>query len=374
MAVTQREHIQDLLCTYLNRKHCFLVRRGTTAIYLALKFIERKKGRGEVILPTMACASLAQIVLYAGFKPVFADITPSGFVIDAGSVQSLITSHTRAILPVHLFGHAAQMDDIIALAMAHELYVIEDAAQALGGSYRGRKLGGLGNFSVLSFGGTKIVSAGGGGAITTDDDDAALMLADELDRLPTTEEDSIARRLKELSHRNLYHAVVDLLRVDPQLQVRDTFMSAISHYQDLYVGRFPADEQMLTHIASGLATLSDTSARRVERAAAYHELLVGEGLVRSHGWQESGVVWRYSLLIQDPGKALQVTEGLRKSGIHVSNHYWSLADLFSNEKIQPHTRYVCPRIVNLWVDDHATPDYIERSCDVLLRHLEMVPK
>jgi hypothetical protein len=89
-------------------------------------------------------------------------------------------------------------------------------------------------------------------------------------------------------------------------------------------------------------------------------------LLLASSWRESGVLWRYSFLIKDPQKLLMITDKLRKNKIHASNHYWSMADLLYGEKDHPCTAYVCPRILNLWVDENATEDYIARSCDIIL--------
>ena len=87
-----------------------------------------------------------------------------------------------------------------------------------------------------------------------------------------------------------------------------------------------------------------------------------------HFTDPSGVVWRYTFLVEDPGRLLDVTEALRKQGIHASNHYWSAADLLAGEAFA-NTSHVCPRLLNLWVDEVADHGYVQKSCDVLLNAL-----
>jgi perosamine synthetase len=181
--MTKIATLTETICNYLDQQYCFLVGRGTTALYIALKVIESQVGRGEIILPTISCTSLAQMVLYAGFMPVFADIDPREFTIDIGSFQSKISKETKGVLPVHIFGYVAPMVDICHIAKEHEIFVIEDIAQSLGGSCNGQKMGSYGDFSILSFGGDKILSAGGGGAIVTDDGDLAAIIAEEIRKL-----------------------------------------------------------------------------------------------------------------------------------------------------------------------------------------------
>jgi dTDP-4-amino-4,6-dideoxygalactose transaminase len=358
------QDIEAALGAYLGRRHCFLVGRGTTAIHLALRVIEELAGRGDVILPTLGCASLAQVVASSGFRPVFADIRLEDFTLDVPSLLARITPETRAILPVHLYGHAAAMPEILALAAGREIFVIEDAAQALGGVCGGRRLGSLGDFSVLSFGGSKIVSVGHGGVVATDSDEFATLLRAEMARLPPYRA-SAAYALKSLSHRNLYHALVDLLRADGRLPLSEPFRAVVPYYDDLYVHAWGGDEAMLRRLEDGLRVLDEQNAARLQRAARYHEALDRPGFRRSEAWRHSGVVWRYTFLVEDPAALLAATEQLRRHGLHASNHYWSLADLFDGDKGPPNTAYACPRLLNLWVDDVADERYIERTCAIL---------
>src|SRR5207248_9799851 len=144
--VSRAEAVEEAIARNTGRKHCLLVGRGTTAIHLALRAIEASTGRGEVILPTIACASIAQVVLYAGFRPVFAEVDLDTLAISVESVESKLTAQTKAIMPVHIFGHAAPMAAITALAAERNVFVIEDAAQAAGGWCDGRPMGGQGDF------------------------------------------------------------------------------------------------------------------------------------------------------------------------------------------------------------------------------------
>jgi dTDP-4-amino-4,6-dideoxygalactose transaminase len=362
------EQVRDTICRYLGREYCFLVGRGTTAIHLALKAVARQAGPGEVILPTVCCPSLAQMVIYAGFKPVFADVSADTFALDADSFRAKITADTKAVLPVHIFGYAAAMSEICDLARERGIFVIEDAAQSLGGNCDGKKMGSHGDFSILSFGGEKILDAGAGGALVTDDARLATIIDDEIKTLPVYAR-PLEYTLKSLSHRNLYHAMVDLLRINSEIKVDSIFSSAMPFYEDLYLQSAPEDPVVMKRIENGFGRLDSDNARRLERAAQYEALLTGAEVVLPTSWHESGVLWRYSFLIKDPAKTIRVTAALRRNKIHASNHYWSLADLFCGEKVHPNTSYVCPRILNLWTDETVTKSYIEKSCDIILSAL-----
>jgi perosamine synthetase len=162
--VIRADAVEEAIRRHTGRRHCLLVGRGTTAIHLALRAVERSSGRGEIILPTIGCASIAQTVWYAGFRPIFADADLDTFTISVESVERKLTADTKAIMPVHIFGHAAPMARITALAAERDVFVIEDAAQAAGGVCDGQPMGAHGDFSVLSFSGGKIIRADAGGA------------------------------------------------------------------------------------------------------------------------------------------------------------------------------------------------------------------
>lgn len=363
--------VEETIRRHVGREHCLLVGRGTTAIHLALRAVRRRAGAGEVVLPTVACPSLAQVVLYEGFEPVFADVRADDFTLDADSFREKTTERTRAVLPVHLFGYAAPLADICAAARERAVFVIEDAAQSVGGSCDGKRMGAHGDFSVLSFGGDKILDAGGGGALLTDDPELAALVEEEARGLPPFSR-SQEYALTSLSHRNLYHAMVDLLRADAAARVDDIFLPAMRFYEGLYLQAFPDDAELAERVVRGFERLDADNARRVERAARYESLLAeaGERLSLPSSWKHSGVVWRYSFLVRDASKTQGVTAALRRNRIHASNHYWSAADLFYGEKSAPNTAYVCPRLLNLWVDSSASDDYVARSCDLILRQLD----
>jgi perosamine synthetase len=127
----------------------------------------------EVIVPTLTFVATANAVTYCGARPVFVDCTPDTWTLDPALVEAKLTARTRGIIPVHLFGHPADMDAIGAIASRRGLFVLEDAAQAHGGEVRGQRTGSLGDTAAFSFFGNKIITTGEGGMVTTGDDAAA---------------------------------------------------------------------------------------------------------------------------------------------------------------------------------------------------------
>jgi perosamine synthetase len=157
---------------YIGVRHCLLTNSGTAALHCAVVGAGVRPG-DEVIVPAFSFVATPMAVLHAGAMPVFADIEEQTCTLDAGLVEELITERTRAVMPVHVHGLPADMDEIRAIAARHGLAVIEDAAQAHGALYRGVPVGALGDGATFSLNGSKHLPAGEGGLFVTNDDQAA---------------------------------------------------------------------------------------------------------------------------------------------------------------------------------------------------------
>jgi perosamine synthetase len=149
-------------------EHAASVCNGTVALHLALLAL----GIGpddEVIVPTLTYVASANAVAYTGARPVFADSRPDTWQIDPEDIRRQITPRTRAIMPVHLYGQACDMDAIMAIAREHRLFVVEDCAEAFGTFYKGRHVGTFGDISTFSFFGNKTMTTGEGGMVVSND-------------------------------------------------------------------------------------------------------------------------------------------------------------------------------------------------------------
>ncbi|HEV7941434.1 MAG TPA: DegT/DnrJ/EryC1/StrS family aminotransferase [Solirubrobacteraceae bacterium] len=160
--------LQQEYAQYCGVEHCLAVNSGTAALHCALVACGVQPG-DEVIVPAFSFVATAMAVLHAGAVPVFCDIDPRAFNIDPALVESLITDRTAAIVPVHIHGVVADMDALRAIAARHGLPIVEDAAQAHGSTYHGRKAGTLATCAAFSLNGAKNLSAGEGGLFVTDD-------------------------------------------------------------------------------------------------------------------------------------------------------------------------------------------------------------
>jgi len=151
---------------FCNVKYALSTCNGTTALHLALIALGIKEG-DEVIIPDLTFIATANAVKYTGAKVVTVDIQEDTLCIDPEKIKKSITSKTKAIIPVHLYGHPADMKEIINIAKEYNLYVVEDAAEAHGAEIDKQKVGSLGDIGIFSFYGNKIITSGEGGMITT---------------------------------------------------------------------------------------------------------------------------------------------------------------------------------------------------------------
>lgn len=155
---------------YVGTKYALSTSCCTGAIHLALIALGIKSG-DEVIVPDITWVATAMAVVYVGATPIFADIEPNSWCLAPDSFEALITEKTKAVVPVHLYGHPARMDRIIEIARKHNLYVVEDAAPAIGAEFQGQKTGTFGEFAAFSFQGAKLVVTGEGGMLVTNDNE-----------------------------------------------------------------------------------------------------------------------------------------------------------------------------------------------------------
>lgn len=164
---------EEEIASYLGVKHAIGVASGSDALVLSLMACGVGEG-DEVITTPFTFFATAGAIARVGATPVFVDIQKDTFNIDTKLIENAITPRTKAILPVHLFGQPADMTEILALAKKHRLFVIEDACQAIGAEFKGKKVGGLGDLACFSFFPTKNLGCfGDGGLVTTNDDKLA---------------------------------------------------------------------------------------------------------------------------------------------------------------------------------------------------------
>ncbi len=278
---------EEELASWVGVRHAIATSSGTAALHLALMSLGIGPG-DEVIVPDLTFASPASMVVLAGARPVFADVDPRHWVISADEVRRKITPRTKAIIVVHLYGVPANMGEIMEVAREENLYVIEDAAEALGATVRGRRVGSIGDVGVLSFYANKTVTTGEGGAVITNSDEVADM----------------ARLVRDHGMRPRYwHVVIGH-------NYRMTNLQAA-----LGIAQLRKAEHLLK--------------RKREIARAYAEALSGVEGIATHPnppWGE-GAFWLYSILIDKKAFGMsrdEVMQALAADGIETRRFFYPL--------------------------------------------------
>jgi len=263
---------------YVGAEHCMGVNNGTSALHLAMLAADIGKGDEVITTPFTFVASVAAI-WYAGAKPVFVDIDPKTYLIDPAKIEAAITPKTKAILPVHLYGQACDMDAIMGVAKKHNLIVIEDACQAHGAEWNGKRVGGIGDLAAFSFYPGKNLGAYGEGGATT------------------TNNAEYARKIRML---------------------RD--WGAEKKYQHVLKGYNMRLEGMQGAILRvKLRHLEQWTEARRDAAKRYDALFAGSGVVTPHAQSQSRHVYHiYAVRTPDRQKWMDT---LTAKGIHTGIHY-----------------------------------------------------
>jgi dTDP-4-amino-4,6-dideoxygalactose transaminase len=166
------KEFEEKVAEYVGVKYAIATSSGTTALHTALLAAGIKPG-DEVITTPFTFIATANSILYCGAKPVFVDVDEKTFNIDPEKIEEKITEKTKTILPVHLYGQPADMEKILKICESHNLLLIEDAAQALGAEFKGKKVGSFGDCAIFSFYPTKNITTGEGGMVVTNNENIA---------------------------------------------------------------------------------------------------------------------------------------------------------------------------------------------------------
>tara|TARA_B100001059_G_scaffold139802_1_gene139966 strand:- start:5827 stop:7290 length:1464 start_codon:yes stop_codon:yes gene_type:complete len=163
---------EDMFSEYTHANEAIAVSNGTVALHLALEALNVGSG-DEIIVPDFTFAASINAILHAGATPVLVDVDMETWTIDVGEIKKALTDKTKAIMPVHLYGHPCDMDAIMKIAHAHSLFVIEDCAEAVGSLYRDKHVGVFGDAATFSFFGNKTITTGEGGMVLFRDQSVA---------------------------------------------------------------------------------------------------------------------------------------------------------------------------------------------------------
>ena len=293
---------------YIGVKHAISVGNGTDALVIALKSLGIGAG-DEVITTPFTFFATAETISAVGAVPVFVDVEKDTFNIDSSKIEEKITEKTKAIVPVHIFGQSAKMDEINAIAEKHNLKVIEDACQAIGGKYKGRNIGTLGDVACFSFFPTKNLGcAGDGGIIVTDNDDVA----------------TIARALRTHGSGENGQKAYNLLNnineeIDTVQNADDTVYNPLKYYNYLigYNTRLDAIQAAILRVK--LPYIDEWNAKRREIAKIYDESLKDTDLVTPFVDEDNVPVYHMYILQSEEREA--ILGKLKENGVATGVYY-----------------------------------------------------
>jgi perosamine synthetase len=324
---------EDLFARFCGTRNGVAVFNGTVALHLALLAL----GIGaddEVIVPSLTFVATANAVRYTGARVVFADCEAETWTIDINDIRRRITPHTRAIIPVHLYGHPADMKALMALAREKQLWVIEDAAEAHGAMAYGQRVGSFGDINSFSFYGNKIITTGEGGMLTTNDP-------------------HLAERMKFL---------------------RDQAMSTEKRYWHPEIGY----NYRMTNIQAALGVaqmerIEEFLQRKITLAAKYNERfsqISGITTPPKADWAEP-VYWMYSILLnQDfPLSRDEAMQKLKEAGIDSRPFFYPIHTMppYENHQSLPVSEDLSKRGINLPSFVSLTSEDITRVTDAFRR-------
>jgi len=304
---------------YIGVKHGIGVNSGSDALVLALKSVGIQPG-DEVITVSHTFVSTVDAIARNGGRPVFVDIDPETYTLDVKQVKERITPKTRALLPVHLYGYPVDMKPLQELACEHDLYIIEDACQAHGASYRNQKVGGLGDIGCFSFYPTKNLGCyGDGGMVVTDDDTLAVELQ------------------KERNYGKLSKYVHDFIGCNSRL-----------------------DDLQAAFLSVKLRWLDTWNKRRRKLADIYRDILKDSKVIVPVEREYAQHIFHLFVIRVDHRDSLQ--EELRKQAIQTQIHYpipVHLQKAYLGDYSLPITEKICHEILSLPIHPFLTEEEVE---------------
>lgn len=374
MGMLNKAELELQLAALAKRKYCFLVSRGATALYLSyliVKTLSKKTSSStanRIVLPATMCHSPANVAIYAGFEIIFCDVSPDDYTLDPVRLREILesTPGVRAVVSVSIFGHAPDMSAIASLCKEFNVWLIDDAAQSIGGSCLDKPFGGWGDIGIYSFGHTKIIDVGWGGAILTDSSSVYEECVRLYNELPGP--DPTIRELRSV-YSETYYSVERI--TNKSFKLNPLFWSFPAIFRPLYVYSDNGSEEKLKEISEKLIVLSDTIERRQLYWNEYRKRIAEDPAISFPALRDGSVAWRFTFRIERE-KRDEVVTTLRARHIDVSTWYPSLFNRFSpaqslfERRSLPVAETLSKELINLWVDpEKINLEAIPPICDII---------
>lgn len=365
--------VEEKLSGLSHRSFCHLTSRGTAALYALLKVMRKRTGPGKIIVPAIVCPSVPNAIVYSGYEPVFCEVNCCDLNISAESVSTLLETEKKikGILAVDLYGHPCDLDTITRIARKHDIFMIEDVAQALGGTYKNKPLGSFGDAAIMSFGHTKIIHRAQAGCVLTDDEDLITSVRQVLKKLPPHTPD-IEKR-KQL-YSKVYYAIQPFFKKDG---LDELFTPVPCIFRDIYLYRKNHDQLNAESeiIRAELEKLAGYVEKRRKHADLYRKLLQHKDIIHPEYPFSGGVPWRYCILVKR--ESAELTDYIRSRGYDISNWYppvyrWYNTGKKRDPEFFRNSDYIGSHIINLWTEPATAIHKIRTISREIIQFLDRV--
>ena len=342
---------EEELADYLGVKECIAVSSGTDALLLGLMTLGIEPG-DEVLCPSFTFFATAGTVFRLGAKPVFVDLIPGDFNIDPVDLEAKITDKTKAIIPVHIFGQCANMDRIMDIAQKRNIPVLEDCAQAIGATFKGKKAGTFGAWGCFSFYPTKNLSGfGDGGFLSTNDSELA--------------EKARILRIHGMDPVYYHHMVGGNFRFDPVqgmlLRIKLPDIDAQNEQRDANANHYR--NRLSGHVAVALSDAETTATTRV--------ILPKTNQHNGHTWHQ------FTIRVTQPGERDRLVQWLRDHQIGCGVYYplglhqqECFKSVVTENHSLPKTETACEQVISLPIFPELNPEQLDEVCDTILSYLD----
>ncbi|MEW5774307.1 MAG: DegT/DnrJ/EryC1/StrS family aminotransferase [Thermodesulfobacteriota bacterium] len=341
MAEAAMTLLEERVADVLGRRFCLLVGSGTTALYVAFLGLDLGPGR-RVLYPDMVCETAVNAAVFAGIEPCFCDVDSATLGLDPADAAGRAAG-MGAVVPVHLFGQLVDIPLLERLLGSSGIPVVEDAAQAYGGSLGSLEAGRLGRLAVVSFGPNKLLDCGGGGALLTDEPglhQACAGHARQLSADPAAQQAARAAFMREMFAQGK-SGLAGAAAAEGRCR-------ALREHRSGYVYALPS--QAAERIAQRLGEFPAVAARRKAFVASLRQALAGVPGLAVIPAHEGAAAWRFSLLVEGRNRD-RLFDNLLKRGIGVSRLFEPMHRKFNGEDGQfPNASGLSERIVNISLD------------------------
>lgn len=324
---------EEKFADFCDTKYALSCCNGTVALHLPLLAMGIGEG-DEVIIPALTYIATCNAVKYVNATPVFADIDPDTWNLDPTKIEEKITEKTKAIIVVHLYGNPADMDAIMDIAKRHKLYVIEDAAEAHGALYKGRKVGSIGDVGTFSFFGNKVITTGEGGMVVTNN----TKLNEKMRLFKGQGVDPQKRYWHTVVGYNYRMTNIEAAIGLAQLENIDTHISLRKNVMELYSKYLEEVKDYVTF-------------QKVEK-------------------EDSSIYWMVSLIFNDNVKLErdEIMQKLQDAGIETRPVFYVINDMppYKSDEVFEHASRISDRGINLPTYGTITEEEVKYVCDALI--------